>query len=37
MLQLIFFCQVIFVLFFFLGMVMPTNEVETKENENYLR
>ena len=22
---------------FFLGMVMPTNEVETKENENYLR
>ena len=37
MLQLIFFSQVIFVCFFFLGMVMPTNEVETKENENYLR
>ena len=35
MLQLIFFSQVIF--FFFVGMVMPTNEVETKENENYLR
>lgn len=38
MLQLIFFSQVIFVcLFFGGGMVMPTNEVETKENENYLR
>lgn len=37
MLQLIFFSQVIFVFFLGGGMVMPTNEVETKENENYLR
>ena len=37
MLQLIFFSQVIFVCFFWGGTVMPTNEVETKGNENYLR
>ena len=36
MLQLIFFFSGNF-FFFFVGMVMPTNEVETKENENYLR
>ena len=37
MLQLIFFFSGSFCFFFFVGMVMPANEVETKENENYLR
>ena len=32
-----FLSQVIFVFLLFLGMVIYANEVETKENKNYLR
>ena len=37
MLQLIFFFQLIFVFLLYLGMAMYANELETKENKNFLQ